>query len=443
MCPEILAPVGELEQLFAAVEYGADAVYLAAHDFGMRSAPKNFSFEELAHATDYAHKKGVRVYQTVNILPTNSQIPQLEDFLIKSQKAGVDAIIVADIGVLMLARRVVPNMELHISVQAGVTNYLTAGELYKLGATRVVLARELTLHEIEQIRANIPEDMEIECFVHGAICMAFSGRCLISKYLTNRDSNQGLCAQPCRWEYTVVDSKMTNSDSGKYSTELEIVEEREVLDDQTNIAKGSYIFNSKDLNLLEHLQELSSAGVSSFKIEGRAKSSYYVATIVHAYRAAWNWYNSHGDEPLPDWILEETLKVSHRDYTTGFYFSDVVDANGKTVDGVWNPDLVPDSYHEKGYKQLWRPLAVLLEDGWHQRSKFFVGDKCELLIPTGRSEVQLKPVEVKVREIFDESGSNMQSTPHADQLLTLNFSADVHMQDLPVGTFLRGSVALL
>ncbi|MDR2082834.1 MAG: U32 family peptidase [Candidatus Ancillula trichonymphae] len=438
MHPEILAPAGELEQLFVAVQYGADAIYLAAQEFGMRSAPKNFTFEELAEAVQYAHEHGVRVYQTVNILPTNSQISGLEDFLRNSRSAGVDAFIVADIGVLMLARRVVPDVELHISVQAGVTNYLTASELYQLGAKRVVLARELTLHEIAQIRAKIPDDMEIECFVHGAICMAFSGRCLISKYMINRDSNQGLCAQPCRWEYTVVDSRV--AEGGGHQTELEIVEEREVLDDNTSIARGSYIFNSKDLNLLEHLHELTASGVSSFKIEGRAKSSYYVATIVHAYRAAWNWFETHSDdEPLPDWILAEASKVSHRDYTTGFYFAGVK-AGGEVVDAAYDPELVPDSYHEKGYKQLWRPLAALLDDGWHQRGKFLVDDECELLIPSGRSQGPLKPISVKVRRILDETGLNVQSAPHADQLLSLKFCENAP-QELPCGTFLRGRTA--
>lgn len=433
--PEVLAPAGELEQLYAAVRYGADAVYLAAKDFGMRSAPANFTFDELKVGVDFAHKNNVKVFQTVNTLPTNAQIANLEDFLIRSKEAGVDAFIVADIGVLMLAKRVCPDVDIHISVQIGVVNYLTALELYNLGAKRVVLARELTIEEISEIRDNTPDDLEIECFVHGAICMSFSGRCLISQYFVNRDANRGQCAQPCRWEYEIRD----NRDPKRV---LEVVENQEQLSDGSIVSKGSYILNSKDLCLIEHIDKLINAGITSFKIEGRAKSSFYVASVVNAYSEAVDSYltaqkNGDANWKLDQNIYDEVQKISHREYTTGFYFSSAGDEGEKV--GAYDSQKSPTSLLDQGYIQKYQPLAVLLDDGWHQRGKFFIDDEVELLIPYGyRDFKHLKTA--KVSSIKDIDGILQKSTPHADQLLNIELlSADNKiLNNLPIGTFLRG-----
>jgi putative protease len=433
--PEVLAPAGELEQLYAAVRFGADAVYLAAKDFGMRSAPANFTFEELKLGCEMAHQHGVKVYQTVNVLPTSSEVDDLPDFLVKSEQSGVDAIIVADIGVMMLAKRVCPNLPIHISVQAGVVNQLTATELYHLGASRVVLARELTIEEIARIHNNIPEDLEIECFVHGAICMSFSGRCLISQYFVDRDANRGECAQPCRWEYHIYDPRNPER-------RLEVFENSS---DKNSL--GSYILNSKDLCLVEHIDQLVNAGISSLKIEGRAKSSFYVASVVRAYRAAVDSYfdfltsERKGKWQLPEWISDEIEKISHREYTTGFYFSSSEDLE-EQARGAYDPQKTPTSLLDRGYKQEYQPLAVLLEDGWHQRGKFFVSQKVDLLLPNTSKQLNCPPITATIQTIADLEGNQIPSAPHADQLLKLELSIDTSSKtatDLPLGTFMRGA----
>jgi putative protease len=445
---EVLAPAGELEQLKVAVWHGADAVYLAAKDFGMRAAPANFSFEELKEGVKFAHDNDVKVYQTVNVLPTNDEVANLEDFIRRSADAGVDAIIVADVGVLMVSKRVAPDLDVHISVQMGVVNFLTANELYKLGATRVVLARELTISEIAEIRANIPEDMEIECFVHGAICMSISGRCLISKYFVNRDANHGECAQPCRWEYDITDPR-------RPEIKLNVVENM-VKDREGNVvSQGSYILNSKDLNLSDHIPELAGAGVSSLKIEGRAKSSFYVASAVNAYRKAVDFFyavqlpaiEAGQDVPqLDPQIQEDVQKISHREYTTGFYFTDAYDSDGSRLDGVYESQATPGSCFEKGYKQDWRPIAVRLEDGWHQRGKIAVGESVEVLAPNREtSSLEIQSIwaldDDKSRKkgaVLDEPLA-LESTSHADQLLKFEFTDEP--DDFPVGTFLRAPLS--
>jgi putative protease len=438
---EVLAPAGEMEQLKVAVWHGADAVYLAAKDFGMRSAPANFSFEDLTEAVRFAHEHGVKVYQTVNVLPTNAEVEHLEDFLTKSLEAGVDAIIVSDVGVLMLAKRVVPELEVHISVQMGVVNFLTARELYALGAKRVVLARELTIEEISTIRKNIPEDMEIECFVHGAICMSISGRCLISKYFVDRDANHGECAQPCRWEYDITDPR---------NPEMKMNVVENMVKDKSGkvVSKGSYILNSKDLNLIEHIADLSEAGVSSLKIEGRAKSSFYVASAVNAYRRAvdWHYQNERANAPLPREILEDVQKISHREYTTGFYFA-AITSDGAPIEGAFDTDASPGSYFDKGYKQEWAPAAVKLEDGWHQRGKFTTPMQLEVLVPKqAKMDVIVQKIyaldDVKSRkkgELLQEPHL-LESSAHADQLLAFEFTSidgTPTIDEFPVGTFLR------
>lgn len=342
--PEVLAPAGNLRGLKTAVDYGADAVYCGGKAFGMRSAPKNLSLEDFEEGSRYAHAHGARVYVTCNVLPRNAEVEDMKDYIGQLNDTGVDALIVTDIGVLMAARRIAPNLELHVSTQAGVTNYLAANALYELGARRVVLARELDLQAVRDIRANIPDDMDIECFVHGAMCMAFSGRCLFSNYLTGRDGNHGECAQPCRWKYSIVEEKRP----GRYYP----IEQTQ---------DGAFLFNSQDMNMLEHLDDLIDAGASSLKIEGRSKSAYYIAAMTNTYKTAVNEYmiqrgfedadgaelqpfhdrvrrTAPGEPPrvgetavdasqpqpapveLPQWLREEPYKVAHRDYSTGFYY---------------------------------------------------------------------------------------------------------------------------
>ena len=302
--PELLAPAGDMESLRTALRYGADAVYLAGKLFGMRSAPKNFDKTELRAACELAHGMNRKIYLTCNILPRNSELDALPDFLAYAQECGVDAFIIADLGVLEAAKRYAPGVARHVSTQAGVTNYAAANALYRLGASRVVLARELSLGEIAQIHANVPGELEIECFVHGAMCVSFSGRCLISSYLTGRDANHGDCAQPCRWKYHLFEEKR----DGQFFP----VEED---------GSGTYLYNSRDMCMIEHIPALVKAGIASFKIEGRAKSAYYTAVTTNAYRHAIDDFLAEGESyTLKPWIREELEKISHREYSTGFYF---------------------------------------------------------------------------------------------------------------------------
>lgn len=377
--PEVLSPVGDFERLNTAIAFGADAVYLGGGQFGMRAAVANFDGENLRKAVEIAHAKGVKVYLTCNTLPTNEEIEALPDFLRHAADCGVDAFIVADIGILMEAKRVAPNVDVHISTQAGIVNYLTANEMYKLGAKRVVLARELSLDAIRTIRDKTPPELEIETFVHGAMCMSFSGRCLLSHYLVNRDANRGECAQPCRWGYHLVEEKRP----GQYFP---------VFEDE----KGSYILNAQDMCMIEHIDKLVDAGITSLKIEGRAKSAYYVAVITNAYRAAVDSYlESPENFILPAWIEEETRKVSHRQYSTGFYF-------GR-----------PEQYYENGgYVRSFDVIAMVDEykDGWlycTQKNKFNVGDTAEILSPKS------KPESFEIKEIKDEFGNNIDTANHA------------------------------
>ena len=385
--PEVLAPAGDFERLSAAVQYGADAVYLGGKDFGMRASPMNFTEEELVCAVDFCHRRGVKVYVTCNILPREEDLAGLPAYLHFLDDAGVDALIVADIGVMLLCRREIPKMELHMSTQTGVVNHLTAMELYRMGVKRVVLARELGLDEIRQIRQNTPPELEIETFVHGAMCMSFSGRCVLSNYLAGRDANRGECAQPCRWSYHLVEEKRP----GEF---FPVLEEED----------GTYILNAKDLCMIEYLDQLVEAGVSSFKIEGRAKSFYYVATITNAYRCAVDLLKKDpAHYRLPGWLLEETKKVSHRQYCTGFYF-------GRPENGQY--------YESGGYIRDYDVAAVV--QGWSdnmlfcaQRNRFFPGDILEVLSPG------LPPENLTVSAIFDEKGQSLDAARHPMQLLRI------------------------
>lgn len=400
---ELLAPAGDEERFFAAVKYGADAVYLGRKQFGMRSSPLNFDFEQLCNAVKFAHERNVKVYLTCNTLPKNSEIPQFEQFVREAVDAGVDALIVADIGLLMLIKRYAPDMEIHISTQTGIVNYVTARELYNMGAKRVVLARELSLEEISEIRAKTAPELDIEAFVHGAMCVSFSGRCLLSQYLVNRDANRGECAQPCRWGYHLMEEKRPGEFFPVYEDE-----------------KGTYILNSKDMCMIEHIDKLADAGITSFKIEGRAKSAYYAAVVTNAYRMAMDeYYKDPANFRLSPWIKDEVCKVSHRKYCNGFYFG--------------TPDE-SQYYENSGYIRNYDVVAVVesCENGivyCTQRNKFFAGDTVEILPPSE------KPVELTLDEIFDENGNSIETANHA--MMRFSFRSDM---GFPQGSYIRKAV---
>lgn len=401
--PELLAPAGDSERLAAAVEFGADAVYLGSDCFGMRTAAASFGGDELKKACDYAHSKGVKVYLTCNTVPRNSELCRLEAFFKFAEQSGVDAFIITDIGVMNLARKYAPDVEIHISTQAGITNYAAARAFYEMGAKRIVTAREISLEEIAEIRAKTPKELEIECFVHGAMCVSFSGRCLLSNYMTGRDSNRGDCAQPCRWRYSLLEEKRP----GEYFP----VEQDE---------SGTYIMNSRDMCLIEHIPELAKAGIDSFKIEGRAKSAYYTAVSVNAYRCALDGYEASGfssDYKPEQWIVDEVKKVSNRRYCTGFYFSDPMDD--------------AQIFYEGGYVREWDVAAIA--DRWEngvlyasQRNRFFEGDELEVMIK-GK-----KPFKVTVRNLKNANGERIDNAPHP--MMSLSFDCP---EPVPSGAYLR------
>jgi len=380
--PEVLAPAGDMERLLAALDYGADAVYLGGKGFGMRAAPQNFTCEQLADAVSLCHSKNVKVYLTCNTLPRNNEIPLFEQFMSEAVECKVDAVIVADLGLLSLVKKYAPDMEIHMSTQTGIVNYVTANELYNMGAKRIVLARELSLDEIAEIRAKTPADLDIEAFVHGAMCVSFSGRCLLSQYLVNRDANRGQCAQPCRWGYHLMEEKRTDQFFPIYEDE-----------------KGTYILNAKDLCMIDHLDEVVKAGVTSLKIEGRAKSAYYVSVVTNAYRMAVDYLMQHPDDynTLPQYIKDEVFKVSHRKYCTGFFYGHPNDCQ---------------YYENSGYIREYDVAAVIdrCGDGFiygSQRNKFSVGDEVEILSPGQPFDT------MTIKEIFNEYGESVESACHA------------------------------
>ena len=381
---ELLSPAGDLECLQSAVDYGADAVYLGSTIFGMRAAAAKFDFDTLKEGVKYAHEKGVKVYLTCNIVPSNDEIEILPEFIKNAYACGIDAAIVSDLGTLSVIKNTVPELSVHISTQAGVVNYVTANELYKMGADRVVLAREVDIDNIRRIREKIPADMDIEVFVHGAMCVSFSGRCLLSSFMVDRNANKGECAQPCRWKYHLVEEKRP----GEYYQLFE--------DD-----KGSYILNAKDMCMIEHLDKLKEAGVTSFKIEGRAKSAYYVAVVTNAYRAAMDAVKN--GEPIPKWAVEEVYKVSHRQYCTGFYF-------GK--------DDANQYYENSGYIRDYDFVGVVdsCKDGiinLTQRNYFTVHDKLEILSP-GK-----KPVPIEIPYVINSKGEKTEIANRATEKLMI------------------------
>ena len=382
---ELLSPAGNFEKMKAAFLYGADAVYLAYERFGMRAAADNFTLEELKEALLYAHSRGKKVYLTLNTLPRENEYPELERFIkiLSEMDDKIDAAIVADAGVFALIKRVFPSLEIHISTQAGIVSSADCLFWYNLGAKRAVLARELSLEEIKMIKKNIPEDMELEVFVHGSMCISFSGRGLLSNNLVSRDANRGMCAQPCRWNYTIREEK-------RQDTAFPIEEEKE----------GTYIMSSKDMCMVEYMSDLIRAGITSFKIEGRMKSAYYAAVVTNAYRAAIDGYMKDGDGFVLDkrWT-SELESVSHREYCTGYFFDDPM-KNAQTC-------TMPGYMREKAY------LAVAIEDDkekglslFIQRNKLCVGDKAELISPGkfGRA--------FEISEMYDENMNVIESAPH-------------------------------
>ncbi len=387
--PEILAPAGDFEKLKYAIAYGADAVYLAGSSFGMRAAAGNFHMEELREAVAYAHARGVKCYVAVNIIPSNRDLETLPFYLgFLQEEAKADALIVADVGVLALAKRHAPRIPVHISTQTSILNYAAANYWAEQGAERIVLARELNLDEIAEIRAKTPQTLEIEAFVHGAMCISYSGRCLISQYLTGRDANHGACAQPCRWKYQLVEEKRP----GEYFPVVE--------DD-----KGTYLYNSKDLCMIEHIPELIAAGVDSFKIEGRNKTAYYAASVTGAYRRAVDALFT-SSIVLPKDVLEEVGKVSHRNYYTGFYF-------GGEENGQY--------YEDSQYIRDWEVIGLLDEaDGnghavFRLKNRFYPGDPLELMQPGEQ------PYRFTAQQVADDEGTILDVIHHPEMRFHLDF----------------------
>ena len=381
---ELLAPAGNFEKFLTALHFGADAVYLAGNRFGLRAFAGNFSDKEMQEAVKIAHSFGKKVYITLNIIAKDEDFDGLKEYLKFLQNIKVDAVIVADIGVMEFVRKYAPKIDIHISTQANIINSYTAKFFADLGVKRLILARELSLEQIKNLRKNLPKEVEIEVFVHGAMCMAYAGRCLLSNYLTGRDSNHGECVQACRWKY--------------YVREVSRDDELEVQEDE----KGSYIFNSKDLNMLSHLQELKDAGVDSIKIEGRMKSSYYVATVVNAYRMALDMLPKKPTEELE----KELLKASHRRYTTGFYFDE--------ENRQFQEDSMPVQDSEF--------VAIAVEDAKNgkvkleMRNKFSVGDTLEILSP--KKDCFNKNVTIK--EIIDSTGEKIESAKKVQEIVEIN-----------------------
>lgn len=398
---ELLAPAGDLEKLKMAIIYGADAVYLGGEAFGMRKASKNFTLEQIKEGIEFAHERGKKVYVTLNIVPHDKDMEGLEDYARELEEIGVDAFIVSDPGMFTVIKRTTPNMEIHISTQASVTNYETIMFWHGLGVRRIVLARELSLEEIKSITDKLPKDMDIEAFVHGAMCMSYSGRCLISNYMTGRDANMGDCAQPCRYKYHVVEEKRP----GEYFP----IEEHE---------DGTFLFNSKDLCMLEHLPEVIDSGIYSLKIEGRVKSSYYVATVIRSYRMALDAYMKDPENYKydPAW-LDEIKKVSHRDFTTGFFFQ-----KPGSDDHVYGT-----SSYIRGYDFVGMVLDYDIATGMatiEQRNRMFAGEEIEVFGPGKDYFTQT------IDSMWDEEGNEIEVAPHAQQILKIKMTQPVERFDL-------------
>ena len=398
---ELLIPAGSLEVLKTAVIYGADAVYIGGEAFGLRAKAKNFTNEEIKEGIAFAHEHGVKVYITANILAHNDDLAGVEAYFGELKEIGPDALIISDPGVFAIARRVIPNMEIHISTQANNTNYGTYRFWYDLGAKRVVTARELSLKEIKEIREHIPEDMEIESFIHGAMCISYSGRCLLSNFMTGRDANQGACTHPCRWKYSIVEEKRPGEYMPVYENE-----------------RGTYIFNSKDLCMIEHMDDILTSGIDSLKIEGRMKTALYVATVARTYRKAIDDYL---EDPAKyqanmSWYQEQIAGCTYRKFTTGFFY-------GKPSEEA---QIYDNNTYEKGYTYLGFAEAVD-ERGYvqiTQRNKFTVGEMIEIMKPDGTNLL------VPVKAIYDEEGNSVESAPHPQQKLFVDLGGEAEVYDI-------------
>lgn len=398
---ELLIPASCLEVLKTAVIFGADAVYIGGEAFGLRAKAKNFSLEDMKEGIEFAHARNVKVYVTANILAHNYDLDGAREYFKELKEIGPDALIISDPGMFTIAKEIMPETDIHISTQANNTNYMTYQFWWKQGARRVVTARELSLNEIKQIRANIPDEMEIETFMHGAMCISYSGRCLLSNYLTGRDANRGACTHPCRWKYSIVEENRPGEYMPVYENE-----------------RGTYIFNSKDLCMIEHIPEMVSSGIDSFKIEGRMKTALYVATVARTYRLAIDEFIKDPElykSRIP-FYKSEISKCTYRQYTTGFFF-------GK-------PDETTQIYDNNTYINEYTYLGIVgdvTEDGLahiEQRNKFSVGETIEVMKPNGDN------VQAVVKRILDEKGKEMESCPHPKQQLYIDLGVEMNQYDI-------------
>lgn len=400
--PELLAPAGDLEKLKIAILYGADAVYIGGGAYGLRAKAKNFTMEQMKEGIDFAHSHGAKVYITANIYAHNADFCGMEQYFKEVEKMGADAVLVSDLGVFSVAKEAT-NLEIHVSTQANNTNYKSAAMWYGLGAKRIVVARELSLKEIQEVRENIPQDMEIEAFVHGAMCISYSGRCLLSNYLSGRDANKGACSHPCRWKYHLVEETRP----GEYMP----VEENE---------RGTYIYNSKDLCMLANIPDLVKSGIVSFKIEGRMKTPFYVGTVVKAYREAIDDYFADVKlykSKIP-YYMEEISKASHRDYTTAFYYgkpngNEQVYTNNTYIRNYDFVGMVQEDFDET-------TSCAIVE----QRNKFSVGEEIEVMPAKGDS------FSMTIEKMWDEYGNEVLSAPHPQQILKIKFTKKVKKFDM-------------
>ena len=399
--PELLAPGGSLEKLKTAIEYGADAVYVGGEAFSLRTAAENFSIEELKEGIEFAHKRGKKIYLTANIIPHNDDIKKFENFITKMSPLGFDAVLIADPGMLDIVKELAPEMQIHISTQANNVNYRSAMFWHRQGAKRVVLAREMSFAEIEEMRENIPPDLELEAFVHGAMCISYSGRCLLSNYLTSRDANQGSCSHPCRWKYSLVEEKRP----GQY---MDVFEND----------RGTFIFNSKDLCMIKHIPELVKSGISSLKIEGRVKTAYYVATVVGAYRREIDRYFADPENyKFNPEELDELCKVSHRPYTTGFYYH--------------KPDSQTQVYTSSSYIREYNLVGIVLDYDEEtriatitQRNRFFKGDEVEIMHPMQPYFRQV------IGDMVNEDGESIDVANHAEMIVKFKTDRPVAKGDM-------------
>ena len=388
---EILAPAGSLDRLKTAIIYGADAVYAGGEEFSLRAAAKNFSKDDLKEGIDFVKSRGKKIYITANIIPHNEDIDAFPRFLEEMEELSPDGLIISDLGAFMMAKKYAPHIPIHVSTQANNVNYMTVRSWHELGAERVVLGRELSFDEIREIREKTDESLELEAFVHGAMCISYSGRCLLSNYMIERDANNGECAHPCRWKYSLVEEQRPGEFMDVFENE-----------------RGTFIFNSKDLCMIEYIPELVKSGISSFKIEGRVKTEYYVATVVKTYREALDTYLQNPDKYVfKDEWLEELLKVSNRHYTTGFFL-------GK-------PSETAQVYESSAYIRNYNVLAVAIgydeatgETIFEQRNKFSCGDEVEIIMPKEKFMTHI------VTEMKNEDGEKIDSAPHAKQIVKIN-----------------------